>query len=99
MKDLIKKQEEEFDNLFVGVEDDGTFKRIDEVNIRDFVAKVRKETVEYVCDKMIGTTLEERSDFFNFNINKIEKRFFIEGYNQKLKKEEEIKKQILKELL
>ena len=105
MKDLIKKQDEEFDNLFVGVEDDGTFKRMDEANVRNFIAKVRKETAEKVCDKMIG---EERDSDESMLSKKCKSRLTAFkavmdfqgdlGYNHRIEEEKEIKQQILKEI-
>lgn len=95
IKELRRKQEEEFDEEFtnspetyhvgwgVGDKDRFTFLK--------FIDRVRKETVESVCDKMIG---ERRKDKDNMRIYPD----VCEGYNQRIKEEKEIKKQIIKEI-
>ena len=93
MKNLIKKQEEEFEELFVGVQDDGTYKQRDDLSLKSFIAKIRKETAEYVFNK-----LEERNSFFkNFETSKLEEEKQ-EGYNERKLEEKEIKKEILNNL-
>lgn len=99
MKDLIKKQEEVVNDIVGRIRYwDTERKEMLREGLLELVSEVRKETAEAVADKMIGTTLEERSDFFSFSINKLEKRFFVEGYNQKLKEEKELKKSIIESL-
>lgn len=55
-------------------------------NIFEVILKVRKETTEYVCDKMIGEKLKESID-----------EEYNTGYNVRIEKENKIKKQILKD--
>lgn len=88
MKDLIKKQEEElrreFMNHFFGEFSD----RKDRLCSwwLNKISKVRKETAEAVCDKMIGEEIyaicREEDD----------------GYNLRIAEEKEIKKQIIESL-
>ena len=82
MKDLIKKQEEElrlheerrmYDDEFIG----------------NFISKVRKETAEFVCDKMTGDVKTEHSIGGSYGYN------FMEGYNNRVEEEKEIKKEFL----
>ncbi len=93
MKELIKKQEEEFDIIFPSQkgESGGLYITMyDTKQLKDFIAKVRKETAEAVCDKMIGKEgNEETPEWF---------RRARHGYNTRIEEEKEIKQQILKEI-
>ena len=127
MKDLIKKQEEEFKGV-IGVIKDNTLDFLPEkmcdnckntdidsddfkqwceacgeeteiINFRDmveslltndlgyFIKKVRKETAEAVCDKMIG----------KMRVPEYPLASRVLGYNQRIKEEKELKKQIIKD--
>ena len=94
MKDLIKKQEEEFDKKFVSDSCVGTNDNLDDyelfmtnVKVRDIkklIKEFRKEWTEAVCDKLVG------------------KRYILEeptgralGYNDRIEQEEILKKQII----
>lgn len=83
----IKKQEEEFDKIETIEKEYYTTEYVNKENAKLFIKKVRKETAKAVCDAMI----------------KVEKKYykddkFIAGYKCRTGHEEEIKKQILKEL-
>lgn len=112
-KEIIKKQNEEFDEEFTnstetyhigwGVGDK------DRLKFLSFIAKIRKETAEIVADKMTGKTVALDDEF-----SKEEKKISMEvfgtsetpeclrerryGYNQRVEEEKEIKLLILKEL-
>jgi len=59
--------------------------------LEKLIDKVRKETAEEVCDKMIRETSHKArvSRYYDF---------YYEGYNDRIKEEKEIKQQIIKEL-
>ena len=89
MKDLIKQQEEEFEELFLtGISGVITHKNSNEepfetkTLMKLFISKVRKETAEYVCDKMVGKGYADEIKF---------------GWNDRITIEKEIKQSILKE--
>ena len=103
MKNLIKKQEEEFGEKIdkaldiVSLKDeimtiqdteDGTivkirFKAVAKKYLKQILDKVRKETAEKVCDRMMGKILLDDSNL---------------SWNDRILEAERIKQQILKEL-
>ena len=91
ISNLIKKQEEELYKILS--EDETTIEDISQLNslkktekkLDNFIQKARKEWTIAVCNKMIG---KRRKIFFNSD----------RGYNERIKEEKEIKKQIIKEL-
>ena len=94
MKNLIKKQEEKLNRKFVSDSCVGANDNLEDyelfmtnVKVRDIkklVKEFRKETAEAVAEKMIG---KRRKKFFNSDV----------GYNERIKEEKEIKKQIIKD--
>ena len=87
MKDLIKSQDKEFDDMYfeeMSTEFRATYG--DKAKLKTFIAKVRKETAEMVCDRMIGERImpECECDL---------------TWNDKIDDEKGTKKDILKELL
>lgn len=70
MKDLIKKQDKEFDKKFANIE---PFMQLE---IKIFIAKVRKETAEYERERMLKNVgllrqwLNERTDSMELMTNK-----------------------------
>ena len=91
MKDLIKKQEEEFSKIFRTSRDCISLYGSEE-KIQNFISKVRKETAEAVADKMIGKPYL-REHPFSEQLDEDEV-----GYNIRIKEEKEIKKQIIENL-
>ena len=91
MKELIKKQEEEFDKEFVCSIQFGGFPR---EQILGFIKKVRKETAEMVCDEMIGPISDLRKE----EVGDPGEMMWDNGYDNRIKEEKEMKKQIIKEL-
>lgn len=100
MKDLIKKQDEELTNIILYLTESdrkdicGNYKNnavIDYGRLKSFISKVRKETAEKVCDRMI----EEKQEIVNGD--DFQKGFY-KGLNTRIKEEKELKQQILKEL-
>ncbi len=94
ISNLIKKQEEEFDAYFEWSNVDGITYHETDSNIKfdekitdlhrlkNFIKKVRKETAEAVCDKMIGKVLKND----------------IMSWNDRVITEQVIKKQIIESL-
>ena len=80
MKDLIKQQDEELNSLIIGGYENRLL--LDEIALTNFISKVRKETAEYVCDKMVGT---EYADEIKFE------------WNDRIIREKEIKQSILQD--
>ena len=104
MKDLIKSQDEELTRIIKfqeeSVEEDecGNYKDnvvLDDEELKTFIAKIRKETAEKVCDRMIG----EISDLRKAEYSDREEEMWDYGYDTRIKEEKEVKQQILKELL
>lgn len=103
MKDLIKKQEEEFDAHFEwsnaeGItyhETDSNIKFDEKITdlhkLKDFIKKARKETAEAVAEKMIG----EISDLRKEETGDAGETIWNDGYDERIKEEKEIKKQII----
>ena len=97
MKKIIKKQEKEFKEKFKEgfvvpaypygnkTENHITMKEND---IKNFISKIRKETAEYVADKII----EGNKLLF---VDGKGAREWENGYNIRIKEEKEIKKEIL----
>ena len=89
MKDSIKKQEEIFERLLqryaVYIESNRSEDIYIEEEIKAFITKVRKETAEYVCDRMIGEKLDENCKYD-------------QGHNVRIEIEKEIKQQIIESL-
>ena len=98
MKNLIKKQEEKLNRKFVSDSCVGANDNLEDyelfmtnVKVRDIkklVKEFRKETAEAVCDKMIG----------KMRVPEYPLASRVLGYNQRIKEEKELKKQIIKEL-
>ena len=95
MKDLIKQF-----NLYGKITEQHA-KDIEEI-LENYDKKVRKETAEYVCDKMTGEKEEAKVEIRGTVLRAfkqiLDQRTNI-GYNWRIKEEKEIKQQILKELL
>ena len=93
ISNLIKKQEEYLNLKITAIFEQFSVK-YPEINIpimqkiilKEF-SKVRKETAEAVCDKMIGEECPETPI-----------TAFSDGYNARIKEEKEIKKQIIKQI-
>ena len=69
--------------------------------IEEEIDKVRKETAERVCDKMIGeeAAVNKTVPLFLFLLCQVLLHDFVgNAYNLRIKEEKEIKKQIIKEL-
>ena len=98
MKNLIKKQEEKLNRKFVSDSCVGANDNLEDyelfmtnVKVRDIkklVKEFRKETAEAVCDKMIG----------KMRVPEYPLASRVLGYNQRIKEEKEIKKQIIKHM-
>ena len=82
MKDLIKKQDEEFEMMR---QSNGVLYANEKEEIINFISKVRKETAEYVANKMTGDIMPNPTQLGK-------------GWNDRIRKENRIKQQILKEL-
>ena len=111
MKDLIKLQDEEFNEtmhaIFAGLLLNGFIQGSENEKLNDppldfakkefdeAIAKVRKKIVEKVCDKMIG----EISDLRKAEYSDREEEMWDYGYDTRIKEEKEMKLKILKELL
>ena len=85
ISNLIKKQEEELDKLWVDVD----FPHYHDHKL--FLAKARKETAEAVCDKFIGDEYNGFLEKQNCSVEEV-----IEM--SRIKKNKEIKKQIIESL-
>ena len=106
MKDLIKKQEEVVNDIVGRIRywDTERKEKLRE-GLLELISKVRKETAEAVADKMIG---EERDSDDSMLSKKCKSRLTAFkaimdyqgdlGYNERIKEEKEIKKQIIKSL-
>ena len=92
MNTLKEKQDEELERFLswsefgINVEEREELKRI--------LDKVRKETAECVCDRMI----KEISDLRKAETSDEEEKIWNFGYDWRIKEEKELKKQIIKEL-
>ena len=113
MKDLIKKQDKKFEGtihaILAGLLLNGFIQGQENEKLNDrpldfakkefnkIIKKVRKETAEAVCDKMIG---EERDEIFKDDGKHL--RIWSDGHqggwNKRVREEKQIKKQIIKKL-
>ena len=89
MKNLIKNQDEEIKKILNNRAFGMRYE--DDEELKTFISKVRKETAEEVCDKIIG----ERHDLISGD--DFQKGFF-DGVYHRVKEEKEIKQQILDKL-
>ena len=88
LKNLTEKQDKEFDEM---TKPNGVYLFTCKEDLLSFIAKIRKETAEYVADRII----EGNKLFF---VDGEGAKHWENGYNIRIKEEKEIKNKILKEL-
>ena len=104
IKNLLKKQEDEFLKIKIGKDlfnGHTIYRNQDEKTILDFIKKVRKETAEAVCDEMTEKEKEIKNEIKGSTLRAFKQILDQQrdsGYNDRIKEEKGIKKQIIKEL-
>lgn len=99
MQNLKEKQDKELAIRLITKTVDGGFQLVGyeeaEENLRQFLDKARKETIECVCDRIIGRISGLRKE----DTGDAGETMWNNGYNNRIKEEKEIKKEIIDEIL
>ena len=97
MKEIIKKQKERIENSIFLKQWTSNKGSNDELiqHIEFEMSEIRKEWIEYICDKMIGKKEEIKGSMLQAFKQIVDQRANI-GYNCRIKEEEDIKQLMLK---